>query len=248
MSDLTDNIITLPSKGALYGDLLPGGKLTIKRLSAYDQSLLFSQGSLENRLTKLIHHATVLPEKLKPDQLLTVDRMAILLAIRTYSFGGQYEFSYKCPECGSKQEHTCNITQDLNQHDRGEMSEPFEVELPDSKKTVALRFLRGKDEEEVSKHSKRMAMQSVDSVDTSNLVRLARLITSVDGVEVDFVVREKFVKEMSARDANLIEDTVSAREPGIDLRVHPECQSCGAVNTMVMPFDREFFRPTAVRP
>lgn len=247
MSSLANHTITLPSRGALYDGKVPDGKIEIRRLSARDQTMLFGSGSIDDRISKLITHTAVLPANLKAADLLTVDRMAILLAIRTFSFGADYEFAYKCQACGSSQKAVINVNRDLNEVKTEPMEEPFDIKLPDCDKTVSVRFLRGADEEAVAKTTKRLALQSVDAGDTSTIARLARLIVKVDGEEHDLIVREKFVGDMTARDANTIEDEIAAREPGIDLTVHPECTKCEHVNDMRMPFDRDFFRPTALR-
>lgn len=250
MNDLKTNTITLPSKGALYGGLLPEGRVTVKVMTAYDQSILFAQGSAEDRITKLIANTCELPKGLTAGKLLSVDRMAILLAVRTYTFGPHYEFSYNCQHCKAPNKHSVNVAADLSEVGVAEgMVEPFEVVLPTSGQTVKLRFLRGEDEEAVAKHTKRMAMQSMDAGDVSTIHRLARLIVAIDGDEnIDIVKREAFVRNLSALDANIMEDETSVREPGIDLTVRPECKRCEQENEFKMPFDRDYFRPTTVRP
>ena len=246
-ADLGALPIPLPSKGALYKDM-PGGVLTINRMKARELALIFSAGSAEQRLTKLIAATCVLPKGMGPNDLLTVDRMAILIAARSKTFGVKYDFEYECQACGSKQKHTVDISHDLRQNEVPEMAEPFEVVLPDCGKTIGLRFLRGYDEDAVAKEAKKMAMSSVDPGDTSALYRVARLIQSIDGNDkLDIIQKQRFVDEMPAGDFVAIENEIEAREPGIDLTVHPECARCQAVNELKMPFDREFFRPAAHR-
>lgn len=251
MNTATDAVgnqsITLPSQGALYGDKLPGGKVELRTMSAYAQSVLFSQGSLEDRLTKVINATAVLPKSLSAAELLTVDRMAILLAVRTLTFGPHYEFNYGCQGCGAKQAHTVNILSDLDETKVAEMEEPFTIRLPKSKKSVSLRFMRGKDEEAVAKHTKKMAMASADVGDPSALYRVGRLIETVDGAAMDGVQIGDFVRNMDALDFTVIENELEAREPGIQLGVQVECKRCEHLNELNLPFDREFFRPSTVR-
>ncbi len=239
--------ITLPSKGDLYDGKLPGGEVRIKSMTAHDQSVLFSSGSTEERINKIIANTCILPPGFDVGDLLTVDRMAILLAVRTFTFGSTYEFGYQCRSCRAQNKHTVDIVEDLSQTEVETLVEPFEFKLPDCGKVVAMRFMRGKDEQAIQKYAKRMAMQSSDASDPSALHRQARLIVNIDGETKDIVMKEAFVKNLSARDYIIIDNELDAREPGIDLTVYCECKKCQSTNDMKMPFDLEFFRPSALR-
>lgn len=241
--------ITLPSRGALYEGPLKdnGGQVVIRVMTAQEQAILFSQGSSEDRITKIIANTCSLPKGFGVADLLTVDRMAILLAVRTYTFGPKYEFAYSCRYCKANQKHTCDIVQDLNEVLKDDLAEPFEFKLPDSGKVLRMRFMRGFDEEAVQKYAKRMAMQSADASDPSALHRQARLIVDIDGEKTDVVKREAFVKALTARDSVIIDNELDAREPGIDLTIYVECRKCQGLNDMKMPFELEFFRPSALR-
>ena len=118
--------------------------------------------------------------------------------------------------------------------------------LPDAKKTVDLRFLRGHDEMRVVKRTKRPLLQSVDAGDPSYLFRFALQIMRIDGEEVDLGKKELFIRKLTATDTAHMRIETEAAEPGIDLTVYPECAGCGAASQMPMPFTAEFFRPSSL--
>jgi len=242
--------IKLPSRGVLYGGLIPDGAVEVRKLTVQEISILESQGSggIE-RLNTVLRSCCRLPNPgIHHGQLLITDRMAILLALRTFTYGPLYNFQYKCMFCGSVCKSTVNIAEDLEEHEADdELKEPITVELKDSNSVVMLRFLRGDDEDKVAKYAKRVKMQSNDQGDPSSMHRIALQIVALNGDEkVELRRREDFVRGLTAADLIRLNKAVDEKEPGLDLTVFPDCSSCGSTNELNMPFTGEFFRPTNV--
>jgi hypothetical protein len=257
----------LPSRGVLYGDSIPDGVIGIRKLKATEEALLLGQGAQGlDRMNLTLKSCVQLPGGFKHEDLLLTDRMATMLALRTITFGPNYNFDYKCAYCGQMQRTPVNILEDLEENTpdtiadaraekadkAGEdvedwtLEEPIAITLPDSGSELKLRFLRGSDEERIVKRTKRLLLQSVDAADPSYLLRIALQIVSIDEEEVKLNKREQFVRKLSATDTAKIRIEVEGVEPGIDLTVYPECRGCGAVNKMAMPFTAEFFRPSSL--
>jgi len=264
MAELGYTDVTLPSHGVFYDGKVPGGVISIRKMTTREDSILLSQGArgLE-RMDKILKAITRLPNGFKHEDLLLTDRMAIMLAMRTITYGPIYTYRYKCSECGSSPEKaTINIVEDLNEKTPEsllqafeeadppvgveELVEPFDVHLKDADCDVSLRYLRGHDELSIAKKARVLKMQSNDPTDPSYLFRLQSMIERVNGEEKPAREKEAFVRNLSALDAAIIRIEVEKREPGIDLRVYPECSSCGSTNELIMPFTAEFFRPAAV--
>ncbi len=246
---ISDTKIALPSLGILYDGKIPGGSIDLKRMTAYELSVLFSQGSVEERINKIIENVSVLPGNFPHRELLVTDRLAILLGMRVLAFGPKYTFSYKCANCGANVKHECDIIDDLGQQKpAADLAEPLTFKLPDCGKNISVRFMRGYDEEAVMKYSKRISSSTNEPGDPSALHRQARLIVKIDGEDPgDIVKREDFVKNLSARDSIIIDNELDAAEPGIDLDVHPDCNRCGHQNDVKLPFSLDFFRPGSLR-
>jgi len=249
MTELGWNSYTLPSRGQLYQGRLPDGIVQIRPLRAREQAKLMQQGGgIVGKVDSIISTCLKLPEGIKSKELLLVDRFAVLLALRTKTFGPEYTFDYRCQDCGEQQKGHINIVEDFDERTPdSDLAEPFDIELPDEGKVVKMRFLRGEDEDQIAKNSKRVKMQSNDSADPSYLIRLAMQIMAIDGEDPEkmrsLVDRQKFIEGISAGDLCVLEDAMNDLEPGIDTRIYPECSKCAYVNEMTMPFSAEFFRP-----
>lgn len=237
----------LPSRGVLYGGKVPEGKVVIRDMTAKEHLLLAEAGGgILGKLSAVLNACVQLPEgSVKLSNLLVPDRMALLLALRTRTFGPKYTMSWKCPECEARNKSEIDIARDLNERTPKEgLVEPFEVTLPHGKNVVSLRFLRGDDEETVMRSAKSMQAQSTDGLDKSMLIRVALQIVAIDGAEqANTLVKLSFVERLHSADLFAIQDAIEAVEPGIDTSVHLTCPKCEADSKLQMSFTPEFFRP-----
>lgn len=243
---------TLPSRGRLYGpeSIVPtpeiaGGVVEIRKMTiAEDELLATAGGSALVRLSKLIANCTKLPSGFDPEKLLIVDRVFLLLAIRTHTFGANYQIQFKCRACRHPNKRTVDVVSTLNEKSLGEnVVEPFEVRLPDAGVTIGLRFTRGFDEHEALKMAK--AAEARGQAATPIRDQLRQLIASIDGeVVTNPLARIDLINRMTAVDLAAIRTANAKNEFGVDLTVYPECERCETSNELDMPFDVDFFRPT----
>lgn len=255
----------LPSRGILYDNKIPDGVVQLRKLTAREESILAAQGSegLE-RMDLIIKNCVKLPNGYAHMDLLMTDRMSLLLSLRSITFGTHYSFTYKCSFCNATHKAEIDIHEELDENtpesiamkmfekeliespDDFALEEPIEVELPDCGKLLHVRFLRGSDESKIAKRSKRLRMQSNDPADESYIHRIALQIITIDGERDNLAMHEMFVKRLTSLDTSTLRIKVDDLEPGIDLRVYPQCRSCNGVNEMAMPFGGEFFQPTTL--
>lgn len=237
--------IPLPSKGVLYEGRMPTGSVRIRPMTTAEEAILYSP--VGDGLTKIhaIINACVIDKDVPPDELLLIDRFAILLALRTLSLGPIYTVPFRCRYCSAQFKATIDIAADLDMvyMDEG-VKEPFIVSLPKANKLIGFRLLRGRDEERIAKYTKKTRMKSTDTADPSYLYRMALQIINIDGVDVKIEEAEKFVKTLDIGDSNALRQEVEKVEGGIDTTIYIDCTSCGATNETEMPFELEFFRPS----
>jgi hypothetical protein len=236
--------VVLPSRGALNGGKIPDGSVQVRKLTVGDEILLQSGSAGPEMVSKLIQACVKLPQGVQHGELLTADRLAILIGLRVFTFGPKYAYTYGCPSCGAQSKAECDLGADLKEKSAdATLVEPLEIRLNDADVTVGLRFLRGKDEDAVAKVSKRGAIQG-ESGDQSIITRMALQLVTIDGKDAgDLIEREKFIKGLSMPDGMDFRESLDSKEPGVDLRVYPECKSCGAATEVTLPFGLEFFRP-----
>lgn len=280
MAEISWQPMTLPSQGVLYRDpetgeeLLPGGKIEIRKTRGQEDAILLAQG-LDglDRIAKIIHTCTRIPrapeapERITQQDFLLTDRMAILLALRVLAFRTPwYQYMYKCQFCNKTDKAWVNLAEELPERspeaiadakfaageisDPGdfELREPLVLDLEDEGVTIQARFLRGYDEAKIAKRAKRLALASNDLGDQSSILRQALQIVTIDGEERKEAHREAFIRQLSSGDLAQLRIAVDDIEPGLDVRVYPTCNRCGADNELSLPFTAEFFRPTALRP
>lgn len=241
--------IAVPSRGVLYEGRLPGGFVQMRKMMSSEMARLQGQGgSVLEKIEAMVNACTKLPEGFNAKEFLLTDSFFLMLALRTMTFGPEYSFSYRCQSCGSMEKSTIDIVADLDEKAADEdLREPIEVRLKDANCTVAGRFLRISDQDLITKYVKRMKMTTIDRDDPSYQYRLALALVSRDGEPFsDLLKKQDFIKALTAVDCLRFEQELQKREPGVDIRVYPDCGACGATNGMALPFDAEFFRPTSV--
>lgn len=246
---------TLPSRGVLYGDKVPGGVVSLRPMTAKEQALLSTQGGgVIGKITAVIETCCKLPVGLPHNDLLITDRAAILLALRTKTFGSEYTFQWRCQQCGKVSHTKIDIVQELEEkiapHD---LREPVEIKLPTLGKTIGVRFRRGTDEALLLKQAKRAQAKADEpdanaSADSNPIHVLAHQLVTCEGEPfVDIIARRRFIEGWSAADLVFVEQTLADLEPGIDMSLYLDCPKCEFVNELVMPFTNEFFRPRLTR-
>lgn len=255
--------VTLPSRGRFYGDKLPGGVIQVRPLMAAEMAMLATQGGSPIDKIEALLRACGRFGTLDLDDMLASDQLMAAFGLRAVTYGTEYQFDYYCERCQSKQRATVDIAKDCNERLPAEgQTEPMRLELPASKQTVLVRFLRSKDLKAVLQNAKQQArasaaaqrtkLASVEADSPSTyLYRLALTLVArlVDGAETPFkniLDKESFIRGLTARDALYIERSIAQAEPGVDTTVYLTCGACSAENETTIPFDAEFFRPTRV--
>jgi hypothetical protein len=109
-----------------------------------------------------------------------------------------------------------------------------------------LRHLRGRDEVKISKHVKKVRLESTDPSDPSYSFRQALQIVSVNGEEKPLKALNKYVQGLQVADMTAMRLAMQEVEAGVDTKLVVDCLSCGHVNTPTLPFDLEFFRPSSL--
>lgn len=238
--------VQLPSTGALYDGKLPGGKATLRPMGAPEEQIIFQRGGDPlAKSSKIISGCYLDAEKLPPEELLMVDRLYILFMLRVQMFGPVYEIPFACQRNDHQRKIKVNIMKDLEVKRMDEdLEEPFEVDLPHSGKHIEFRLLRGKDEDEVSRHAKRIMLKSSDAGDPSSRYRIGLQILTIDSEKVEKSKATDFALGIDMADANEFRLAVEAVEGGIDLMLMHDCEQCGFVNEFLLPFTAEFLQPS----
>lgn len=235
--------VPLPSKGVLYGGAYASGFVAVRPMRTKEESLLYSPGDTLGHLNKIINNCVVKHE-IPPEELTINDRFAILLYLRTFSYGSDYDLPFRCANCGRQTKITINIAEELEMKQMQDgVEEPFEVDLPSCGDYIHFRILRGKDEEHIARRVKKFNMQSIDESDPSNIYRLALALLGINGVEItSFDKKVEYVENLLPIDSNEFRLAMEEVDGKIDTTIVRDCPACGYTNEFMMPFTAEFFR------
>lgn len=250
--------VVLPSKGRLYGDLLPDGRVIVTPFSTKEEKLLATSGgkSAEQLLDYFIRGCVLTasgekwPSNIPPNKMLIVDRLYLLMMIRSVSYGRLYYYEFRCEDCGKRSQGQFDIWDRPVEAIPDDFEEPFEVDLPMSGHTLGLRLYRGVDEVAIGKFLKQRNRQvrkagGAGNEDDDYQYRLARHIVTIDENEVDLNAALTLVEEeLRAPDTLEMKNALDDAAFGMDISVEPDCTHCNYPNgPMEVPMTGEFFRP-----
>lgn len=237
---------TLPSLGRLYGDKVPGGAVTIRMMNTQDEkNLSGNQGNPERAVSKLLDSVIQSPAGIFSANLLSTDRIFLLIKLRALTFLPQYNYKIVCPnkDCKKVNSFVQNLDELPIDYLPEDFVEPFQVNLPVSGDTLMLRLPRGIDEENVPRESKRLLDKGSDG-DNSYIVRLAMFIDSINDEKPEtFIMRLAYAQKLYAMDAAVVRTAIDDVKFGVDLNIYTECKACGTDIESILPMGDEFFRP-----
>jgi len=245
--------IPLPSGGRVYNPQSPlFGRETveIRAMTAREEDILTSRALLKKGtvISELIK-SCLIDKSINPNDMLTGDRNALMVAIRITGYGAEYDVEVDCNECGTKAPRNFDLGQlPIKRLEIAPVSDGmnlFEFVLPHCKKTVRFKFMTGRDEQEIlqtAEKQKKLGLQGESTVTTN----LFYSIVSIDGVE-DRSKIAGFIRSMPARDSLALRNYVRDQEPGILMRQDVSCPNCGHSEEVAMPISTTFLWPSAGR-
>lgn len=242
----------LPSRGRVY----PGSSalhnretVEIRAMTAREEDILTSRALLKKGtvISELIR-SCLIDKSIDPNEMLTGDRNALMVAIRITGYGAEYSAEVNCDECSTKSSRSFDLSalplQTLEIEPVQEGVNLFKFNLPYSKKVIGFRFLSGRDEQEIlamTEKQKKLGLQGEASVTTNLLFS----IVSIEGVDDRSKIANFVRNGMPARDSLALRDYIRANEPGIRMRQDVTCPSCGHSEEITVPMGVSFLWPSA---
>lgn len=245
MSERSYGSLTLPSKGLLYEGKLPGGVIEFYDWGTDIEELFAGSSASTNALIDAVIKRTMKTQDIKPEELLSGDKLFIFFMCRSKAYGAEYGFPYRCSNCGFQSRGSIRIPDDLEVIELDDdAEEPFEVELPISGDTLGFRLMRGKDEIEIEKYVTRIFKKSNPIGDPGYKYRWAKHIVTINGQEVENVMKaQEYVSKMTARDSQAFRKKIDETEPKFNFEIDVTCKKCGNEDSMILPLGREFLDP-----
>ncbi len=249
------DLVKLPSRGAVYpveNALHRREAIEIRAMTARDEDILTSRALLkQGKAISTLLQSCIMDKSIDPDDMLTGDRNAVLIALRASGYGAEYGASVQCSDCDEEFEHEFHLGSFPIRFLDAEPLQPgtnmFEFRLPRTGMAVRFRLLSGKDERDLSqqaeKRKKALGPAALESNVTSTLLHH---IISIDG-EADRGKLARLIKDIPAGDSLALRTHIARMAPGLDMIATAECPACLSSVEVEMPLGADFFWPDAGR-
>ncbi len=202
-------------------ELPSGAEVELREMTGAEEELLTNQRLIRtgNAVNQVLRNGIVrIGDNEAPSiedvlDLLSGDRLFILVKLRQISLGEEVELELACvsPACGATNPVAIDI-ETLETTPYGKERE-FAFELPGSGRTVQFGYLDGHKE-------KRLAALKEPSISSAMLIRLV----DIDGAAPS----KKLMNEMSLGDRSALRQEMVRVDAGIDTTVEVDCETCNA--------------------
>ena len=247
-------LVTLPSHGYLYKnvtsdpDIVENGSIKIRPMTVEEEKILATPRLVRSGQAIDMVFEACIKSKIDPKELLSSDRVFLMLWLRSISYGNIYKFTLTSPEPGNPVRFEYQV--DLSNHPiteftDPEITEPFEYTFPKCKYKVSFRLPRGKDEIEIMKMGN--APKKIDDKDETIVKRLTSIImklVSPDGEEVPQAYYQSFVNQLMAGDASSWRNKLQELDCGVEDIKDIQVPGSDYVFDTPIPITESFFRVT----
>ena len=210
-------VVKLPSKGMFYAGGL--SEVNVEYMTSRDEDLLTTSSLIENGTVLDV----LLKRKIKTagvniSDLLTGDRSAIILFLRTSSYGADYTVQVPDPRTGIPFKSTVDL---LKLKYKGIQELPdengyFRVELPMRKKTAIIRLLTSGEEQRLYEKSKAIQEAYGEDFTQYSTLKLKSHVVAIND-KTDRAYIDKFIDAMPALDAYTIRKKIMDISPDVDM-------------------------------
>ena len=210
-------IVKLPSKGLFYPSRI--SEVSVEYMTSKDEDLLTTPSLIENgTVLDVLLKRKIKSKGLAPEELLAGDRNAVILFLRSSSYGPEYSVQVTDPRTGIPFKATVDLQKlrykevkvvpNANGH--------FTCELPMRKKTVTFRLMSSGEDNHLFKKAQAIQEAYGDEYSNYSTMKLKAHIVSI-GDKSDRTYIDKFVDAMPALDSLTIRKKVIEASPDVDM-------------------------------
>jgi hypothetical protein len=211
-------VVQLPSKGLFYENRL--SEVNIEYMTSRDEDLLTTPSLIENgTVVDLLLKRKIKTPGVNPENLLPGDRSALILFLRSSSYGPDYKVTVTDPRDGKTFPDTVDLTK-LRYKEVTEQPDErgyFTVELPMRKKIIKFRLLTSGEDNLIFKKAKSMQEAYGEEFSQYSTMKLKAHVVSIED-KTDRSYIDKFVDVMPALDAYTIRKKIVEVSPEIDMK------------------------------
>lgn len=255
---LSTEFAELPTRGEFYEEGHPLRKeigTDIREPTARDENILANSAYIKrNTVLDEFLKSILVNKSINPDDLVSVDKKALLVAARFLGYGSLYATRISCPNCGESTDYEFDLAEYLHRSysfmdNLDEVLREFEVtrynhdsfefKLPRSGLVVRVAALYGRDERRLLRASKsRKKSKFQQEATMTDLYRL--YVRAFNGKESPAIVN-KVLLDLPAQDTMYMRTVYNAIFPDIEMKSEYECPECMFLGEVEVPMNPDFF-------
>ena len=233
--------VDLPSKGLLYPENSPlaSGTIEMKYMTAKEEDILTNQNYIQKGIVidKLLESLIV--TKINYKDLLIGDKDALLIASRILGYGKDYNFTYAGEDINV--DLTTLKNKELDNTLIKDGKNEFTFDLPHTDNIITFRLLTQRNEKEIQREID--GLKKITPSATKDLsTRMKHMITSINGVAENSVVRDFVDNGFLAKDARAFREYYGKIVPGINTTISHEFAD-GVEEDLAIPINANFLWP-----
>lgn len=210
-------LIDLPSKGLFYKT--KKSQVRVEYMTSRDEDILTTPSLIENgTVLDVLLKRKIKDVDIKPDELLPGDRNAIILFLRTSSYGADYSVEVIDPRNGKPFKTEIDLSK-LRYKKMEKLPDEdgfYTVKLPMRKKTVKFRLLSSGEDTQLFKKAEAIKEAYGNDFSEYNTMKLKSHVVSIEG-NSDRSYIDKFIDAMPALDAYTIRKELLNVSPDVDM-------------------------------
>ena len=215
--------ITLPSECRIYKLPDPEGPITIRPMTFEDEKMLLSSQNHEDPINLILQRCIT---NLNIQDILSVDKLYLIMKLRELSYGDDYNTSIICPSCKKDNKVVIRLSELAVTAADDTLVEPKEVVLPVINRKIKIKLPRVRHE-------------SIFTDTEKGLNQLWRFVTEIDGHNDKTIIAE-VIKKLPLKDVKTILKHFKT-DFGVKTQIKFVCDSCGGASLQEMPINANFF-------
>ena len=244
-------LVEIPSHGYLYKsitsdpDIIEKGSVRIRPMTVSEEKILATTRLVKSGQALDMVFQNCIKSSIDVTQMLSSDRVFLMLWLRSISYGNVYKFNMTCTNtaCAKRFEYSVDISSHPIKEMKEDVTEPVQVQLPISKYNIYFRLPRGVDELEMMKLSNQpKKLNDTDDTVVKRLKSTVIKITDAEGAPLDPKYYEDFIESLIARDASVWRNKIEEVDAGIEDIKGISCPHCETEFDSPIPITENFFR------
>ena len=213
----TYEVVKLPSKGLFYSNGL--SEVNVEYMTSKDEDLLTTPTLIENgTVLDILLKRKIKSGGVKVEDLLPGDRNAIILFLRTSSYGNEYAVQVTDPRTGTPFKTKVDLLK-LQYKKMTELPDEqghFSVFLPMRKKNAKIRLLTSGEDSMIFKKAEALKEAYGENYSQYSTLKLKAHVVSIED-NFDRIYIDKFIDAMPALDAFTIRNKILNVSPDVDM-------------------------------